>query len=67
MSYPHSYFSSYIAEYHSDYCSPYFHVETSLCVAFPVVPNRDDVIGVADCISEIMITIIVVSGKDIAI
>ena len=67
MSSPHSYFSSYVAAHHSDYCSPYFHVETSLCVAFPVVSNKDDVIGVAGCISEMMITVIVVSGKDIAI
>ena len=64
MSYPHSYFSSYIAEHHSDYCSPYFHVVTFLCVA--LAPNRGDVIGVAGCISEIVITFIVI-GKDIAI
>ena len=56
-----------LAAHHSDYCSLYFHVVTLLCVAFPVVPNRDDVIGVAGCVSEIVITVIVASGKDIAI
>ena len=44
-----------LAEHYSDYFSPYFHVVASLCVA--LVPNGGSLAG---CISEIVITVIVI-------